>query len=80
MAPTTSTGSIPSGSATLIGLAILENPCTLSDRPMTVHFDAQPILRPLTFNSFDCRSRALHGYQLVIQKISQGETKYNLIQ
>ena len=46
MAPTSSAGSTPSGSATLIGLAILENPCTLPDQPMTVHFDAQFYLAP----------------------------------
>ena len=37
---------MPSGSATLIGLAILENPCTLPDQPMSVHFDAQFYLAP----------------------------------
>ena len=46
MAPTSSTGSTPSGSATLIGLAILENPCMPPDQPMTVHFDAQFYLAP----------------------------------
>ena len=46
MAPTTSAGLMPSGSATLIGLAILENPCMLPDQPMSVHFDAQFYLAP----------------------------------
>lgn len=33
--------SAASGSATLTGLAILENPSMLLNQPMTIHFDAQ---------------------------------------
>lgn len=46
MAARTSNNSTASGSATLTGLAILENPCTLLNQPMTVHFDAQFYLAP----------------------------------
>jgi hypothetical protein len=46
MVARTSNNSTSSGSATLTGLAILENPCTLLNQPMTVHFDAQFYLAP----------------------------------
>ena len=37
---------MPSCSATLIGLAILNNPFTLPDQPMSVHFNALFYLAP----------------------------------